>query len=118
MTDILNDPTIRMAIRGQQSKDELRAKLASLLISTKTWETMTANERKVCVQHIVTEVESELELSRRLNDLGCTDCAINWHDVDPSDKTGLEAQALVKALGGLVAKNGALVSVMTADEDF
>ena len=118
MSDILNSPVIQAAVRFEQSKDGMRAQLAKLLISTKTWETMTEKERKVCIQYIVTECESELELSRRLNDIGCTDCAIRWSDVDQKDIVAFEAQTLVKALGGLVAKNGALVMIMTTENYF
>lgn len=118
MIDVLNSPDVQAAVRLEKGKDALRAQLANLLTSTKTWETMNEKERKVCVQSIVSQVESELELSRRLNEIGCTDCAINWRDVDPNDQTGLEAQALVKALGGLVSKSGALVMVMTCEDEF
>lgn len=118
MVDVLNDPHIKGAIRLEQMKDGMCAQLGQLLISTKTWETMTGNERKVCVRYIASDSSSEIELSRRLNDIGCTDCAICWKDTDPNDKTSLEARALIKALGGLVSKNGALVMMMTADDQF
>jgi hypothetical protein len=116
--EILNNPTFQMAVRHEESKAGLRDQLANLLMTTKTWETMNEKERKLCVQSVVSQVSSELELSRRLNDIGLTDCAINWSDVDPNEKTALEAQMIVKALGGLVAKNGALVSIMTVEDMF
>ena len=116
MSEVLNSPAIKAAIKFEQSKNGMRAQLASLFLSTKTWDTMSEAERKVCVHHIVSQSESELELSRRLNEIGCIDCAIRWSEIDLNDETSLEAQALVKALGGLVAKNGSLVMVMTAED--
>jgi len=118
MSDILNDPIIRSAVNFEKNKDALREQLSSLLTSTETWKTMNASQREVCVHNAVNQSESELELSRRLNDLGCTDHTINWCDVDPNDQTALEAQAMVKALGGLVSKSGSLVMIMTHEDMF
>ena len=95
------------------------ADLADQLMSTKTYAAMTTIERKTCVRHIVSQVESKQELQERLQrDLGVGYCCISWHLSEPGDKTGDEARMLVKALGGLVAKNGALVMIMTPDDDF
>ena len=116
MVEILNDPNIRALGRSQRVKNVLRADIVDQLMSIKTWPHMDADERKICIHGIVSQVESEDELRRRLTEeLGVGCCAINWSDVDENDKTSMEAQALLLALGGLVAKNGALVMVMTAD---
>ncbi len=119
MVEILENPTIQAAVRAEQFKDGLRAILANSLMSTKTWSDMNKDERMCCVQHVVGQSETEAELQQKLSEeLGAGYCAIDWNDVDPSDKTALEAQALVKALGGLISKSGALVMIMTPDDMF
>lgn len=119
MVDVLNNPHVVAAAKLEGHKDKMVADLADQLMSTKTYSAMTANERKICVRHIVSQVESEQELQERLQrDLGAGYCCINWHLSEPGDKTGDEARMLVKALGGLVAKNGALVMIMTPDDNF
>jgi hypothetical protein len=116
MVEILNNPTIKAAVMGQQTKIQLDSALADQLMSTKTWNDMSKNERKICIRHIVSQVESEDELRNRLqSDFDLDDVAIDWHLSKPGDKKGEEARMLVTALGGLVAKNGALVRIMTAD---
>lgn len=117
MVEILNDPHIKAAVKLEGYKDKMVADLADRLMSTKTYADMSANERKTCVRHVVSQVESEQELGDRLRrDLGLDYFCINWHLSEPGDKTGEEARMLVKALGGLIAKNGALVMIMTADD--
>jgi hypothetical protein len=119
MVEILNNPTIKAAVMSQQIKGQLGSALADQLMSTKTWNDMTKNERKICIQHVVSQVESEEELRNRLqSDFALGYVAISWHLSEPGDKTGDEARMLVTALGGLVAKNGALVMIMTADDQF
>lgn len=119
MVDVLNNPHVRAAVAHETAKDKLIADMAEQLLSTKTWGDMSKNELKICVRNIVSQVESEDELRERLTkELGFGYCAINWHLSDAGDKTGDEARALVKALGGLVSKNGALVKIMTADDMF
>ena len=119
MVEILNNPHIRAAVAHETAKDKLVGDMAEQILSAKTWRDMTKNERKICVRYIVSQVESEAELRERLTkELNFGYCAINWHLSDAGDKTGDEARALVKALGGLVSKNGALVQIMTADEMF
>ena len=119
MIEILNNPMIQAAVMSEQIKGKLDSGLADQLISTKTWDEMSKNERKICVKHVVSQVESEQELRDRLrSDFGLGYVAINWHLSEPGDKTGDEARMLVAALGGLVAKNGALVMIRTADDSF
>lgn len=119
MVEILNNPTIKNAVKFEQYKDEMIGTLTEVLMSTKTWHNMNADERRMCIRHIVNQVESKDDLQQRLrNELGLGCCAINWHLPVPGDKTDEEARMLVKALGGLVAKNGALVMIMTFDGSF
>jgi hypothetical protein len=119
MVEILNNPDMQMAAQAADSKSGLRAKLADLLMSTKTWSDMTANERKCCVHHVVSQSMTEDELREKLTEeLGVGYCAIEWGDVDPNDKTSREAQMIVKALGGMISMSGAMVMIMTAEEQF
>lgn len=115
-TEILGNPDFQMAARANDAKNGLRAQIADALISTKTWGDMTKKERDLCVHHLVSESESEDDLRRRLAEIGVGYVAVSWQDVDPNDKTSLEAQMIVKALGGPIAKNGALVMVSTMDD--
>lgn len=119
MTGILNNPHVRAAVAHETAKDKLVGDMAEQLMSAKVWRDMSKNERKICVRYIVSQVESEDELRERLTDeLNIGYCAISWHLSGDGDKTGDEARALVKAMGGLVAKNGALVQIMTVDDMF
>ena len=119
MVEILNNPTIKAAVMSQQMKGKLGSALADQLMSTKTWGDMNKNERKICIKHVVSQVESEQELRDRLqSDFSIGYVAINWHLSEPADKTGDETRMLVTALGGLVSKNGALVMIMMIDGQF
>ena len=117
--EILNNPTIQMAVAAEQHKDKMVTDLAEQLISTKTWSNMNDKEHQICVRHIVLQASSEEELRKLLTEeLGTGYCSINWHLPPDGDKTGQEAQMLVKALGGLISKNGAMVMIMTMDGMF
>lgn len=112
----LGNSNFQMLARANEAKNRQRAQIADALISTKTWDDMTKKERDLCVHHLVSESESEDDLRRRLSEIGVGYVAVNWQDVNQSDKTSLEAQMIVKALGGPIAKNGALVMVNTMDD--
>ncbi len=114
--EILGNSRIQMAAMANDSRTLMRAQIVDALTSTKTWDDMNKKERKLCVDHLISESESETDLRRRLSELGVGCVAVKWSDVDPNDKTALEAQMLVKALGGPTAKNGALVMVNTMDD--
>jgi len=114
--EILNNPDFQMAVKANDAKSGMRAQIADALISTKTWNDMDKKERKICIDHMVSESTTEAELRQRLTEIGVGYLAIAWQEVDPNDKTSLEAQMIVKALGGPIAKNGALVMVSTMDD--
>lgn len=114
--DILGNRDIQMAAKASDIKTKMRSQIADAIISTKTWTDMNKKERKLCIDHLVSESETEAELRKRLTEIGVGYVAIDWMDVDPNDKTSLEAQMLVKALGGPIAKNGAMVMVNTMDD--
>lgn len=114
--EILGNPDFQMMARLNDLKVEQRAQIADALISTKTWNDMSKKERKLCIDYLVSDSESEDELRRRLSEVGAGYVAVSWQDVDPNDKTSLEAQMIVKALGGPIAKNGAMVMISTMDD--
>lgn len=114
--EILGNPGFQIAAKAEDAKTVLRAQIVDALISTKTWGDMTKKERDLCVHHLVSESESEANLRSRLAEIGVGYVAISWQDVDSNNKTSLEAQMIVKALGGPIALNGALVMVSTMDD--
>lgn len=116
MNDILNNPEILAVIQARESADYVLRHAVDRLMTSKSWSEMTPNEREACVRRVVGQTEALTELHQMLDAIGCPFRAIAWTEVDPNDKVALEAQALVKALGGLVSKNGVLVSIST-DED-
>ncbi len=118
MTDILSNPHVCAAVAFETAKDDLIGLLAEKVMSTKMWSGMTADERELCLRHIVSQVESEGELRERLTKIGLEDCAVSWYLSPPGDKIGDEARVLVRAVGGLVSKNGALVMLMTSEDMF
>jgi hypothetical protein len=114
--DVLNNPDIKAAVLFEEVKNQLCSNLAEQLMGTKTWSNMNKKERDICLKHVVSQVESEQELTDRLRaDFGITYAAINWYKPDDGDQTGQEALMFVQALGGLVSKNGAMVMIMTRD---
>lgn len=116
--EILNDPSIQMLARHEQLKAEMSARIALQLMGTKSYEDMSPEERKVCVRALTAQSDTEVELRASLCELGMEYFDVNWSETNPEDKTSMEAQMLVRALGGLVSKNGSLVMIMTAGEHF
>lgn len=113
--EILGNPLFQLAVKAEDAKTLLLAQIAAVLISTKKWIDMSEEERHLCVHYLVNKSESETDLRSRLTE-NCIDYVdINWKEVDPNDKKSLEVQMIFKALGGLVAKNGALVRVIILD---
>lgn len=118
MIDILGGEAIRSAIERAEENDRLIVEVIEPLLRNKSWEDMNGIERRACVRALVVQAESEGELLGGLALLGIEDFSVAWHLSDPDDQTGQEARMLVKALGGLVSKNGALVMIMTPEEQF
>ncbi len=114
--EVLNNPDLKLAVLFEETRSRLESNLAEQLMGTKTWATMNKNERDKCLKHVVSQVESEQELTDRLRtDFGITYAAIAWEQPAPDDKTGQEALMFVRALGGLVSRSGAMVMIMTDD---
>ena len=116
--EILNNPAFQRLSQAEELKNKMRAGIAQQLIASKKLSAMKLTEREVCIRYIVGESTSEVELRNRLCELGLEYFDVFWSDVNPTDKTSLEAQMIVKALGGLIAKTGAMVNVTTVDEVF
>jgi hypothetical protein len=118
MVDVLDSSAVKGAIRHYKMVDQVVDAVVPHLLQEKNWFEMNKTEREASLRYLVGQAESEESLRQSLSEVGVDDYMLSWSDVDPNDKTSLEAQALVKALGGLVAKSGALVSVDFWDYDF
>ena len=115
--DILNNPNVQKAIDHNNMVNTVSHTLAQNLLDKETaWSKMCGIQRKSCIKYLVSISDSEEDLFQSLIDLNSGDFDINWELFEPGDKVGEETKALVKALGGLVAKNGALVMIMTNDK--
>ncbi|MCA9354298.1 MAG: hypothetical protein KC877_02135 [Candidatus Kaiserbacteria bacterium] len=117
MVDVLNSPAVNGAIEHYEMIDQVVDAVVPHLLETKGWYEMDETEREASLRYLVGQANSEESLRQSLSELGVYDYMLSWSDVDPNNKTSLEAQALVKALGGLVAKNGALVNIHFWDFD-
>ena len=111
MVDVLNNSAVNGAIKRYEMIDEVVDAVVPHILQEKGWDEMNETEQKASLRYLVGQADSEESLQHSLSELGVEGYMLSWSDVDPDDKTSLEAQALVKALGGLVAKNGALVNV-------
>jgi hypothetical protein len=116
--DIINNPSIRRLGQFEDQKRKMLSVIAEQLIMSKGWSQMSDKEQEVCMGHVVGLAENEADLRNRLCELGLEYFEVSWTDVDSGDKSSLEAQMLVKALGGLSSKNGAFVIVMTVEKMF
>jgi len=92
-------------------------RLGARIAQSKDFDSMTDVEIKIAVRSIVASSSSEEEIERRLID------ELNYHDVIdlcidiPTDEVGKQARELVRGLGGLVMKNGAMVMGMMRGND-
>jgi len=88
------------------------ATVALLQNRKKRYDDMTDSEIKAAARHIITSSSSEAEVEQRLRDELEYPYSIALHTTVPDDSDGREARALVRALGGLVMKSGAMAMVM------
>jgi hypothetical protein len=103
----LADSVIRAA---QHAK--LINSIGAFVVSHKSYSDMTDAEIEVAARHIISSSSSEAEVLRRLRDELGYPYSIALHTTIPDDTTGREARELVRGLGGLVMRNGAMVMVM------
>lgn len=118
MSNLLESEVLQEAIRNRLATDLILHHTADRLMTTAKWSHMTHTERVMCVRRIVSLMHTKMMFEKALEDLGCTDHVVGWHDVDPNDEQVVEAKMTSQALGGLVAGNGAMVTLMTGEEMF
>ena len=117
MSSILDNPELQAAIEAQETSAYVLRHMLDRLIAERPWSDMPAATRTACLHRIVGESDSQTELCQRLDAfIGAGNYEVRWKDIEPNNQVLLETQMIVKALGGLVAKSGALVSVNTYDD--
>ena len=122
-----------MAFVGQQNPEEalklaklvlkidelnkFRSDLGGLLVGRLTYDKMSSEMLKAAVRNIITMSFSEEEVQRRVQqELRYPGEIFLCSDL-PTDATGREARELVRGLGGLIMKNGAMAMAMLWDRD-
>jgi hypothetical protein len=91
---------------------KLADSIVPAIINHRSYHEMSDLEVEIAAKYIIRDSSSEEEIRTRLSEeLGYSD------DIDmsisiPEDATGREARELLKALGGLIMKNGAMVNGM------
>ncbi len=86
-------------------------------MADKTFRDMTDAEIKAAAQTIVRSSETEDEVKRRIAAELDYPYSITITSHNPTDDVGRQARTIVRALGGLVLKNGAMVMVMIHGHD-
>jgi hypothetical protein len=97
----------------QTTLDALCGTVGSVISRRKSYREMDKQELKIAIRGIVASSSSREEILRRLQDeIGCPEenVMLDVSDV-PTDRTGIEARELVRALSGLVTKHGAMVMI-------
>ncbi|MFA5413494.1 MAG: hypothetical protein WC348_03060 [Patescibacteria group bacterium] len=92
--------------------------VGAAVVQCKSYPDMTDAEIEVAARHIIASSSSEDEARQRLRDeLGYPYDDVALCTTTPDDATGREARELVRGLGGLVMKNGAMAMVMMYGHD-
>lgn len=91
---------------------ELKSTLGAMVAKVRSYSQMTDLEFKAAVRNIITSSSSEEEVQRRVREELNYPYTIALHTSVPNDATGREARELVRGLGGMVMKNGAMVMAM------
>ena len=100
-----------------------QTELIDLLVSSvsqakgKFYGDMTDAEIGAATREIVRTSSSEDEVRQRIRDELGYSYDVALHTSIPDDKTGVEARELVRGLGGLVMKNGAMAMAMMRGHD-
>lgn len=121
----INERDPRKALRLAQTviKADSHAAQLDLLASRyvkdrgKNFRDMTNAELKSAVRHIIRTSVSEEEVRQRVRDELGYSYTLALHTSIPDDTTGREARELVRGLGGLVMKNGAMAMAMMRGRD-
>ena len=91
--------------------------IGAVFVWGKSYHVMTDVEIKVAARYIITSSSSEAEVQQRLRDELSYPYRVALHTTIPEDATGREARELVRVLGGLVMKNGAMAMAMMHGHD-
>lgn len=83
----------------------------------KTYKNMTNAEFRMAVREIIRTASSEEEVQRRVRDELDYPYGLALHTSVPEDSIGREARELVRGLGGLVMRNGAMAMAMMHGRD-
>lgn len=98
--------------RNARQTSQVDSMIGGLIVKSKNYDTMTDPEIKIAARHIIASSSSEDEVQQRLRDELDYPYGIALHTTIPDDATGREARELVRGLGGLVMKNGAMAMAM------
>ncbi len=115
------DPTKAVSLATAVVIGDLRAKMADAhaagFAKGKRYDDMTDAEIKAAARNIVRSSSSKDEIQRRIRDELGYPYSVSLCIEEPKDATGREARELVRGLGGLVTKNGAMVMGMMHGHD-
>jgi hypothetical protein len=108
--------SVRACLRAADLRSKVVAFVGPILASRKPYYEMTALELDAAVRAIVESSSSENEVLRRIeSELGYNPEGVSITSHLSTNTVGNEARDLVRALGGLVMKNGALVRIQVWD---
>lgn len=103
---------LAVAVLAGEAKAITADALGAASARGKQYDGMTDDEIKAAARNIVRSSSSEDEIQRRIRDELGYPYGVSLCMEVPSDNTGREARELVRGLGGLVSKNGAMVMGM------
>ncbi len=106
------------AVIRQAERTKMIGSIGAVVVRHRSYDTMTDLEIAAAARHIISSSSSENEVHQRLRDeLDYPFGDISLHTSIPNDATGREARELVRGLGGLVMKNGAMAMAMLQGHD-
>jgi hypothetical protein len=111
--DIVVD--LREQIDFRSELDAISHAIAVHFIRKKKWNDMDEKERTVCVRYCVHQAETEEDLRSRLHAIGLMHVLVTWYTPKACERNTEAARQIMHALGGLVSKSGAFVTVETVD---
>lgn len=91
--------------------------IGAVMIQHKSYDDMTDAEIEVATRFIITSSSSEAEVHQRLREELGYPYSVALNTSIPVDAIGMEARELVRGLGGLVMKNGAMAMAMLHGHD-
>jgi hypothetical protein len=116
-TDPVEALKAAQAVVACQTAEGLKQTVGAIITQGKKFREMTDDELRTAAQAILRTSNSVDEARRRIREELDYPYHISLHADMPSDKLGYEARDLVRALGGSVMANGAMVSGMMHGRD-